>query len=253
RPGRPKGRCPCSARSSAWAFVAVLGLTATGAGQISRQFTVLADTTVTVQDNGPANNVAAPDTNPPIGFPADADAIADHINGVTAAGVWWPVALPDGTDFTGSLALTAAASQTIDMLAASPGAVAAMGLRIVAGSPLTSYENDTGQHVALIDTSTATALGIPAAAHRRSVPGREHGAGHARRADRHLYRRRDRGHLRRGQGLDRGAEPGLHPARAADRQRGRLPGRRVPGAARGADQPAGGVAACVNHGPFGKK
>ena len=42
------------------AFVAVLGLTATGAGQISRQFTVLEDTTVTVEDNGPANNVAAP-------------------------------------------------------------------------------------------------------------------------------------------------------------------------------------------------
>lgn len=30
------------------AFVAVLGLTATGAGQISHQFTILEDTTVTV-------------------------------------------------------------------------------------------------------------------------------------------------------------------------------------------------------------
>src|SRR5580658_7791950 len=80
------------------AFVAVLGLTATGAGQISHQFTVLADTTVNVEDNGPANNVAPPDANPPIGFPADADAIADHIDGVTAAGVWWPVSLPGGED-----------------------------------------------------------------------------------------------------------------------------------------------------------
>ena len=41
-----------------------------------------------------------------------------------------------------------------------------------------------------------------------------HGARHARRADRHLHRRRDGGDLRRGQGLDRRAEPGLHPARA---------------------------------------
>src|ERR1700757_979889 len=57
------------------AFVAVLGMTATGAGQISHQFTVLEDTTVTVQDNGPANNVAPPDANPAIGFPAHADAI----------------------------------------------------------------------------------------------------------------------------------------------------------------------------------
>ena len=126
------------------AFVAVLGLTATGAGQISHQFTVLEDTTVTVEDNGPANNVAPPDTNPAIGFPADADAIADHINGVAAAGVWWPVSLPDGTNFTGSLALSATASQTVNLLAASPGAVRAMGLTLVAGSPLSTYENDTG-------------------------------------------------------------------------------------------------------------
>jgi len=63
------------------AFVAVLGLTATGAGQISHQFTVLEDTTVTVEDDGPANDVAPPDTNPAIGFPADADAVADHIRG----------------------------------------------------------------------------------------------------------------------------------------------------------------------------
>src|SRR5580698_10700252 len=91
------------------AFVAVLGLTATGAGQISHQFTVLEDTTVTVEDNGPANNVAPADANPAIGFPANADAIAGHIDGVTAAGVWWPVTLPGGEDIpvTGSLALSA--------------------------------------------------------------------------------------------------------------------------------------------------
>ena len=105
------------------AFVAVLGLTATGAGQISRQFTVLEDTTVTVEDNGPANNVAPPGTNPAIGFPANADAIADHIHGVVAAGVWWPAALPEGTNFSASLALSGAASQTVNLLAASPGAV----------------------------------------------------------------------------------------------------------------------------------
>ncbi|HEY1319715.1 MAG TPA: ABC transporter permease, partial [Streptosporangiaceae bacterium] len=99
------------------AFVGVLGLTATGAGQISHQFTVLEDTTVTVEDNGPANNVAPPGTNPAIGFPADADATADHINGVASAGVWWPVFLPDGTNFTGSLALSAASSQTVNLLA----------------------------------------------------------------------------------------------------------------------------------------
>jgi putative ABC transport system permease protein len=142
------------------AFVGVLGLTATGAGQISRQFTVLEQTTVTVEDNGPVNDVAPPNTNPPIGFRADADAIADHIKGVVAAGVWWPVSLPNGTGFTGSLALSAAADQTVGLLAASPGAVRAMGLKLVAGSPLTTYENKTGQHVAMVDNATATQLGI---------------------------------------------------------------------------------------------
>jgi putative ABC transport system permease protein len=63
------------------AFVAVLGMTATGAGQISHQFTVLQDTTVTLQDNGPANDVAPPGANPPVGFPADADAVADASTG----------------------------------------------------------------------------------------------------------------------------------------------------------------------------
>src|ERR1700751_6224872 len=53
------------------AFVAVLGLTATGAGQISRQFSVLEDTTVTVADNGPANDVAPPGSYPAPAFPAD--------------------------------------------------------------------------------------------------------------------------------------------------------------------------------------
>ena len=145
------------------AFVAVLGLTATGAGQISRQFTVLEDTTVNVEDNGPANDVALPGTNPAIGFPADADAIAGRIRGVVAAGVWWPVSLPDGTKFTSSQALSATASQTVNLVAASPGAVRAMGLSMVAGSPLSTYENETGQHVAMIDTGTAAALGISAA------------------------------------------------------------------------------------------
>jgi putative ABC transport system permease protein len=141
------------------AFVAVLGLTATSAGQISRQFTVLEDTTVTVADNGPVSSTAAPGTNPAIGFPADASQIADRISGVSAAGVWWPVPLPQN-GVTGSLALSATADQAVSVLAASPGAIMAMGLSMAAGSPLSTYENDTAQHVAVIDTITATTLGI---------------------------------------------------------------------------------------------
>ena len=142
------------------AFVAVLGLTATAASQISTQFSALDATTVTVEDNGPAVDTAAPGTYPVIGFPSDADAIADHIDGVIAAGVWWPVALPAGAAFASAPVLSAASAQNINLLAASAGAVRAMGLTMVAGSPLTTYENDTAQHVAVIDTAVASELGL---------------------------------------------------------------------------------------------
>ena len=142
------------------AFVAILGLTATAAGQISTQFTALDATTVTVEDNGPSVDTAPPGTNPAIGFPPDADAIAGHIGGVVAAGVWWPVVLPNGSTFTSAPTLAAASAQNINLLAASAGAVRAMGLTMVAGSPLTTYENDTAQHVALIDAVVAQELGI---------------------------------------------------------------------------------------------
>jgi putative ABC transport system permease protein len=159
RPGR-SGLTMLGTVLGVGAFVAVLGLTATGAGQISHQFTVLEDTTVTVADNGPANNVAPPGTYPQIGFPADADQVASHVKGVTAAGVWWPVALPEGTNFSASLALSGETSQTVTLMAASPGAVKAMVPAMVAGSPLTTYENDTAQHVAMLDSTTAATIGI---------------------------------------------------------------------------------------------
>jgi putative ABC transport system permease protein len=142
------------------AFVAVLGLTATAAGQVSTQFTALDATTVTVEDNGPSVDAEPPGTNPAIGFSPDADTIADRIDGVVAAGVWWPVVLPDGSTFTSAPLLSAASAQNINLLAASAGAVHAMGLTMVAGSPLNTYENDTGQHVAVIDDVVATELGI---------------------------------------------------------------------------------------------
>src|SRR6202451_4786600 len=50
--------------------VGVLGLTATGAGQISRQFTVLEDNTVTVEDKGPAHEEGAAARPPPLSRPA---------------------------------------------------------------------------------------------------------------------------------------------------------------------------------------
>ena len=79
---------------------------------------------------------------------------------MVAAGVWWPVALPQGTNFSASQALSGVTSQTVDLLAASPGALQAMDLTMVAGSQLSTYENDTAQHVAMLNSTTASTLGI---------------------------------------------------------------------------------------------
>ena len=116
-----------------------------------------------MEDNGPANNTAPPNTNPAIGFPADADQIAGRINGVTAAGVLVAVSLPQNAGFTASLALGATSSQTINLLAASPGAVTAMGLSMAAARRSQPTRTTTRQHVAIIDTTTAATLGISAA------------------------------------------------------------------------------------------
>ena len=142
------------------AFVAVLGLTATGAGQISHQFTVLEDTTVTVADNGPANDVAPPGTNPRLGFPADADAVArPHQRGGRRGRL--VAGRAPGRDELQRLARAVGHNlpdgQPACRLARGG---AGDGPAMVAGSPLTTYENDTAQHVAMLDTTTAATLGI---------------------------------------------------------------------------------------------
>src|SRR5579875_3928006 len=66
---------------------AIVGLSQTAAGQIGRDFNLQDATQVTVHDTAAANASV-----PTLDFPADADARADRIDGVVAAGVWWTVA-----------------------------------------------------------------------------------------------------------------------------------------------------------------
>jgi putative ABC transport system permease protein len=142
------------------AFVAVLGLTSTASGQIGRAFTTLSATTVTVTDSGAAGQTGtAPGTEPPMDFPPDADRRVDRIDGVVAAGVWWPVpvahprisAAPGGDGATG---------QGLAIYAATPGAIAAMGLTLSSGVTLDPYAENTRQHVALISAAGARQLGV---------------------------------------------------------------------------------------------
>src|SRR5581483_3822493 len=80
------------------AFVAILGLTATAGGQIDKRFSVLSATEVTVQDVGSTQNAQpGAGTTDPISFPPDADHRIEALNGVVAAGVFWPLPLRQPT------------------------------------------------------------------------------------------------------------------------------------------------------------
>ena len=63
-------------------LVAILGFTATSAGQISARFTVLSATEVTVTDAAAKTRTV----EPVLDFPADADQRARGLNGVVDAG-----------------------------------------------------------------------------------------------------------------------------------------------------------------------
>ncbi|MFF3001299.1 ABC transporter permease [Kitasatospora sp. NPDC057940] len=138
------------------AFVAVLGLTATATGQIGEHFSLTKATTVTVTDQPRADGVA-PGTNPPSDFPADADHRIAAIDGVRAGGVWWPVPgtptlsrRPDGSDEGSGLSV----------LAATPGAVAAMEPTLTAGIGLDEFVQKTAQPVVLLSEAAAKRLGV---------------------------------------------------------------------------------------------
>ncbi|MFF3072984.1 ABC transporter permease [Kitasatospora sp. NPDC057936] len=138
------------------AFVAVLGLTATAAGQIGARFSLTAATTVTVTGH-PRTDGAAPGTNPPSDFPADTDRRLAAIDGVRAGGVWWPLpgaptvsARADGPD----------EGARLSVFAATPGAVAAMEPTLTAGVTMDPFVQRTAQPVVLLSEAAARRLGV---------------------------------------------------------------------------------------------
>jgi putative ABC transport system permease protein len=135
-------------------FVAIVGLSQTAAGQIGQDFNLQDATQVTVYDTG-ASNASVPTLD----FPMDADAKADRINGVIAAGVWWSVnfskaavaSLPAGANGT---------SIGMPVTAASPGALTASGAQLTAGMLVNQFDEDSAQQVALLGQTAAAQLGI---------------------------------------------------------------------------------------------
>ncbi|MEE4543462.1 ABC transporter permease [Streptomyces sp. V4-01] len=156
------------------AFVAVLGLTSTATGQIGKSFSLLQDTTVTVQDLG-AGTEAGPGTSGrgAMDFPADSDARLAALNGVTDAGVWWQVPLrnprisarPDVTAAAANGAGADSASGSgsgsgIGLFAASPGALRAMQPTLGTGALYNGFHQRRGERVALLGAPAARLLGI---------------------------------------------------------------------------------------------
>ncbi|ROO50645.1 putative ABC transport system permease protein [Micromonospora sp. Llam0] len=139
------------------AFVTVLGLSTTAAGQIDRRFTQLAVTEVTVEDTGTGAL-----TGYELSFPSNASDRIEALNGVVHAGLWWQVpihspqisttpALPRGDRGEGG---------SLTFYAAEPGALEAMGVEMAFGRSYDEFHQSRGEQVALLGAPAAARLGI---------------------------------------------------------------------------------------------
>jgi len=136
-------------------FVAIVALSQTAAGQIGKDFNVQDATQVTVDDTGARGG----SVNPTMDFPANADALADRIHGVLAAGVWWQVQA--GGLQVSALPPSAGGTKVgLPVTAASPGALIASGAQLGAGVLFNRFHEATAQNVAVLGKSAAAQLGI---------------------------------------------------------------------------------------------
>lgn len=136
-------------------FVAVLGLTATAAGQISKRFNALAATEVVVKA---ANQNDSDYQQDP--FPADADRKAAKLAGVREAGVCWP--LPDnlGHVSTTQDETARASGPSLPVLAASPGFVLASRPTAWNGRLFDIGHDNRNDRVVVLGAGAARRLGI---------------------------------------------------------------------------------------------
>ncbi|MFD0556733.1 putative ABC transport system permease protein [Stackebrandtia endophytica] len=129
-------------------LVTILGLTATAGGQISERFDVLKATEVTVEDTLSDTYLNGP------GFSAAAEDRVRGIEGVTEAGIYGGVEeLPVSLDLVDS-------GTEYPLVAATPGALAAVEPHLVAGRGFDRYHEDSGARVAMLSAGLATRLGI---------------------------------------------------------------------------------------------
>jgi putative ABC transport system permease protein len=135
-------------------FVAIVGIAQTASGQIGKQFNVLQATQAFVFDVG-----ARQSSPPAVDFPPNADALAERIHGVAAAGVYWPVLFKHAavSAFAGGFL---ASQRATPVTAASPGLLAAAGVKLVTGTLFNQFHETHAQNVAVIGRGAAASLGI---------------------------------------------------------------------------------------------
>ncbi|MCX5377323.1 ABC transporter permease [Streptomyces sp. NBC_00091] len=148
-------------------FVAVLGLTATASSQIDTRFNALTATEVGVEDTaGGGDALRAREV--PIAFPRDADARAGALNGVRAAGVFWPVPL-HGAAVRSAPVAGAGGGEQIPVVAASPGMLRAAGLTLGSGRGFDAFHDGRAEQVAVVGSAMAARLGITTLESRPAV------------------------------------------------------------------------------------
>ncbi|MGW6689538.1 ABC transporter permease [Streptomyces sp. NPDC054961] len=144
-------------------FVAVLGLTATLSSQIDGRFNSLTATEVTVEDIAARQDpFAAP------GFPADAERRLRQVAGIEHAGVLWTVRL-DPSATLGSLPSGGTRATGTPVVAASPGAVAALAPTLQQGRLYDDFAERSHQRVVVIGSGVAERLGITTLATRPAL------------------------------------------------------------------------------------
>ncbi|MER6290911.1 ABC transporter permease [Streptomyces sviceus] len=146
------------------AFVSVLGLTSTATGQIGSSFSLLEDTTVTVDDTRAALHDSLAGQDSGVDFPADTDARLGRLNGVVDAGVWWNVPLRHPV-VSARPDVTAAATADSDraglrVLAASPGTLRAIQPTLSTGTLFNEFHQRRKERVCLLGATAARLLGV---------------------------------------------------------------------------------------------
>ncbi|WP_407986286.1 ABC transporter permease [Kitasatospora sp. CMC57] len=146
------------------ALIAVLGLTGTAAAQIDERFDELTATEVTVEDVA-----TSPEGTAPLAFPSDADTRMTALNGVTAAGVSWRVRLGPGQQIANGVTQAATVDSQAQLLAASPGLLAAAGPSLAEGRVFDTFHEQRAEHVAVLGAAAARRLGITSVYNRPAV------------------------------------------------------------------------------------